>query len=74
MGMETHVKEYIEEKILVWYGHVQKAQNMWINKVIEWSPLGRRKMGRLGRSCRNEVDVSMEHRELEEGQWKHREN
>ena len=50
METERSVIDYIEEKRLVWYGHVQRAQNRWINKVTEWSPLGRRKRGRP-RSC-----------------------
>ena len=35
METERSVIDYIEEKRLVWYGHVRRAQNRWINKVTE---------------------------------------
>ena len=60
METERRVIDYIEEKRLVWYGHVRRAQNRLINKVTEWSPLGRRKRGRPRRSWRDEVDESMQ--------------
>lgn len=41
----------IEEKILIWYGHVRRAdESRWIKRVTHWSPMGRRKRGRPRRS------------------------
>lgn len=74
MGVEKDVLEYIEEKRLLWYGHVRRAsENRWIAKVTDWSPIGRRKRGRPRRSWRNEVDDAMERREMNEGDWQDRE-
>lgn len=69
MGRKTDVLKYIETKRLVWYGHVRRAENRWINRVTEWSPIGRRKRGRPRRSWRDEVDESMHRRGLREGTW-----
>lgn len=33
---------HIEEKRLIWFGHIRRANNRWINKVAEWSPMRRR--------------------------------
>lgn len=38
-GIETDVLKYIESRRLVWYGHVGRVENRWINEVTEWSPM-----------------------------------
>ncbi|CAG9827828.1 unnamed protein product [Diabrotica balteata] len=75
MGVQSDIIDYIEEKRLSWYGHVRRAdRGRWINKITEWSPIGRRKRGRPRRSFRDEIDEAMEKRTLRDGDWNDREN
>lgn len=74
MSVEQDIITYIEEKRLIWYGHVRRAPpDRWITRVTDWSPLGRRKRGRPRRSFRDEVDQAMAMRNLEEGSWNDKE-
>lgn len=58
MRVETVI--YIEEKYLIWYRHMrQSGLNQWIQKVMEWSSLGRRKAIEI---MRDEVYETMERR------------
>lgn len=44
---ETNVIQYIENKRLLLYGHVRKSnEDIWINKLTNWNPTGRRKRRR----------------------------
>lgn len=70
MNVQTDALNYIEEKRLQWYGHVRRcSSSRWINRVTDWSPIGRRKRGRPRRSWRDEVDEAMEKRNIGDGEW-----
>ena len=69
MGVETDVLKHIEEKRLLWYGHVRRAQDGWTKRVTDWSPMGKRRRGRPRRSWRDEVDEAMLKRGGRNGQW-----
>lgn len=74
MDIEKDAIHYIEEKRLIWYGHVRRmGRDRWIGKITDWSPIGRRRRGRPRRSWRDEVDEAMENRGLEDGEWEDRE-
>ena len=48
MNMEESVNERIENRHHQWYGHVRRMdENRWPNILLQWSPAGRRKRGRL---------------------------
>ena len=73
MNVQNDTLTFIEEKILLWYGHVKRTNiNEWVHKITDWSPMGKRKRGRPRRSFRDEVDDAMRKRDLEEGQWEDR--
>lgn len=73
IGNEKNLLEYIEEKRLLWYGHVRRSdETRWINRVTNWSPIGRRKRGRPRKTWRDEVDQAMEKRGLQDGEWEDR--
>ena len=47
MNMEESLNERIENRLLQWYGHVRRMdEKRWPNKLLQWSPVGRRKPGR----------------------------
>jgi hypothetical protein len=46
-GEEDDHEGRVEEKQLVWYGHLQRmSEERWPKKIWEWTPLGRRRRGR----------------------------
>jgi hypothetical protein len=57
----------VEEKQLVWYGHLQRmSEERWPKKIWEWSPHGRRRRGRPLRTWSNNIKEAMAARDLDE--------
>ena len=63
MEAERTVVNRIEERILQWYGHVQRMEEeRWPGRVNHWTPIGRRKRGRARLSwCDNVRKVMTRH-------------
>ena len=73
MEAERTVVNRIEERILQWYGHVQRMEEeRWPRRVIHWTPIGRRKRGRARISWCDSVRKVMTIHDLEDGQWNDR--
>nr|CAI5864969.1 unnamed protein product [Callosobruchus analis] len=67
MHMERHIHEDIEKRQLTWFGHVKRMNaDRWPRKVLEWTPLERRKRGRPRRSWRDDINQAMTARTLAE--------
>lgn len=57
---EKDVFTYVEEKRLLWYGHVRRAaDHRWIKKIMEWSTARKRRYGRPRKSWRDAVNINM---------------
>jgi hypothetical protein len=47
MDLDKTFIDRVEEKQLVWYGHLQRmSEERWPKKILEWTPHGRRRRGR----------------------------
>lgn len=65
MQMDRHIHEHIEKRQLTWFGHVKRMNvNRWPRKILEWTPLERRKRGRPRRSWRDDINQAMTARNL----------
>jgi hypothetical protein len=66
--------DIIEKKRLQWYGHVKRMPEERIPKLIlEWVPADRRKRGRPRKTWMEGVHAAMTARNLEQNQWRNRE-
>ena len=73
MGIEGTIVNDIEQKQLIWYGHVQRMHNERIPKqVIHWIPPGKRKRGRPKKTWMEGIRRSMSEKNLTEDQWENR--
>jgi hypothetical protein len=64
----------IEKKRLKWYGHVKRMPEERIPKIIlEWVPAERRQRGRPRKTWMEGVQAAMTARNLEQNQWRNRE-
>jgi hypothetical protein len=46
MDLDKTIIDRVEEKQLVWYGHLQRmSEERWPKKIWEWTPQGRRRRG-----------------------------
>lgn len=74
MKVKHTIVDDIQDKQLIWFGHVQRMPETRIPKqVMQWKPGGRRKRGRPRRSWREGVDEEVQKLRLEEGAWRDRE-
>jgi hypothetical protein len=47
MDLDKMIIDRVEERQLVWYGHLQRmSEERWPKKIWEWTPQGRRRSGR----------------------------
>ena len=69
MNMEESVNERIENRQLQWYGHVRRIDEKRWPKLLQWSPVGRRKRGRPRTSWKSGISRMMDEQELDEGDW-----
>jgi hypothetical protein len=66
--------DIIRKKRLQWYGHVKRMPEERIPKLImEWIPKERRKRGRPRKTWMEGVQAAMTVRNLEQSQWRNRE-
>lgn len=73
IGIEGSLTTDIEQKQLIWYGHVQRMNDDRIPKrVMQWIPQNRRKRGRPKKTWKEGISKAMSARELTEGQWNDR--
>ena len=73
MGIEGTIVNDIEQKQLIWYGHVQRMHNERIPKqVIHCIPPGKRKRGRPKKTWMEGIRRSMSEKNLTEDQWENR--
>ena len=71
---DSDIIDVIEQKRLIWYGHVNRMSDKRLPKLImEWIPEERRKRGRPKKTWLEGVYAAMKSRELKEDQWKNRE-
>jgi hypothetical protein len=46
MDLDKTIIDRVEEKQLIWYGHLQRmSEERWPKKIWEWTPQGRRRRG-----------------------------
>nr|CAH7740812.1 unnamed protein product [Callosobruchus chinensis] len=70
MNVKQTIIDAIEQKQLIWYGHLQRMdEDRWPKIVWHWTPPERRKRGRPPRSWTNDIQESMAARGLQEGDW-----
>lgn len=63
----------IEEKPSQLYGHVKRMDNTrWSEKIFEWIPLGKWKGGRHCRRWTDDIQESMEAKQLQKNLWRNR--
>lgn len=73
MKVEQTIIDTIEQKRLIWYGHLQRMdEDRWPKIVWQWVPQERRKRGRPPRSWKLDIEESMAARGLQEGDWQDR--
>jgi hypothetical protein len=76
MGVKAKpdIIDIIEKKRLQWYGHVKRMTEETIPKLIlEWVPAERRKRGRPRKTWMEGVHAAITGRNLEQNQWRNRE-
>jgi hypothetical protein len=76
MGVKgkSDIIDIIEKKRLQWYGHVKRMPEDRIPKLIlEWVPEERRKRGRPRKTWMEGVQTAMTARNLEQDQYRNRE-
>jgi hypothetical protein len=67
MDLDKTITDRVEEKQLVRYGHLQRmSEERWPKKIWEWTPHGRRRRGRPGRTWSNNIKEAMAARDLDE--------
>ncbi len=72
-GVQTTITRRLENKVLQWYGHVQRMQNeRWPNQILNWIPERRRRRGSPVLTWKAYMQEVMDEKGLEEGQWKGR--
>nr|CAI5829677.1 unnamed protein product [Callosobruchus analis] len=65
MGVEKKTTENIESKQLTWYGHLMRIENEGLAKTtFQWIPNKRRKIGRLRKSRKEQIQKAMQTRGL----------
>jgi hypothetical protein len=75
MNVTRSLLEDIKTKQLKWYGHVQRMEERRVpKKVMKWSPLGRRKLGRPKLTWAEEIRGLVEEKGLVEEDWNDRDN
>lgn len=73
MEVDGTIIDTIENKRLLWYGHMQRMTNeRWPKRVWDWVPPNRRKRGRPRRSWNMDVQEAMTARGLREEEWNNR--
>jgi hypothetical protein len=56
MDLDKTFIDRVEEKQLVWYGHLQRmSEERWTKTIWEWTPHGRRRRGRPRRTWSNNI-------------------
>jgi hypothetical protein len=67
MDLDKTISDRVEEKQLVWYGHLQRmSEERWPKKIWEWTPHGRRRRGRPRRTWSNNIKEAMTARDLDD--------
>jgi hypothetical protein len=67
MDLDKTIIDRVEEKQLVWYGHLQRmSEERWSKKIWEWTPHGRRRRGRSRRTWSSNIKEAMAARDLDE--------
>jgi hypothetical protein len=67
MDLDKTITDRVQEKQLVWYGHLQRmSEERWPKKIWEWTPQGRRRRGRPRKNWSNNVKEAMAARDLDE--------
>ena len=70
---DKDIMDTINMKRLIWYGHVQRMpEERWPKKMLDWIPNRRRKRGRPRRAWRENIQLEMEWRNLQYGDWENR--
>lgn len=65
MGMHEDIVDRIEERRLMWYGHLLRMEReRWPLKIWNWDPPGRRRRGRPRRTWSQGVEEAMVGRQL----------
>jgi hypothetical protein len=67
MDLDKTINDRVEEKQLVWYGHLQgMSEERWPKKIWEWTLQGRRRRGRPRRTWSNNIKEALAARDLDE--------
>lgn len=73
MGIDGSIMTDIEQKQLIWYGHVQRMEERRLPKIaMNWVPPNRRKRGRPKKTWIEGIRKAMSTRDLREEQWNNR--
>jgi hypothetical protein len=73
MDAPDTILDDITQKQLIWYGNVERIEQMQLPKIMNnWKPEGRRKRGRLRRTWKDGVYTAMSGRGLRMGEWNNR--
>jgi hypothetical protein len=73
IGVEASIMKEIEQKQLIWYGHVQRMAEgrlPWI--ALRWIPEQKRARGRPKKLWMEGIRKAMNESKLQEGQWEDR--
>ena len=74
MNIKNSVLDYIRNKQLKWYGHMQRMdQERLPRRILEWCPPGKRRKGRYRNSWMHEVTTKMRERRIGDLEWVNRE-
>lgn len=70
MGLHQTIIDEVEQRQLIWYGHVQRMTDERLPKrVLQWNPTARRRRGRPPRKWGDGIRKAMSARNLQEGSW-----
>ena len=73
MEIESTIRDGIEKKQLLWYGHMRRMGEVRIPlKVWHWKPARNRKRGRPRVKWKEEVDRDMQRRHIDEESWQNK--
>ena len=73
MNEQDTILDETTRKQLIWYGHVDGMDPMWLPKImINWKRERRKKWGRPRRTWKDGIYTAMRERDLRMGEWNNR--
>jgi hypothetical protein len=65
MDAQNMILDDITQKLLIWYGHVERMDQTRLPKImIHWKPEGRKQRGRPRRTWKDGIHTAMNERDL----------